>query len=240
MAARNYADRVKDSTTSTGSGNITLSGTAPTGYVAFETAFPNAGGKRFPYVIEGGSEWETGVGYLSASTTLVRETVLRSTNSNAAVNFSAGTKNVFHTNIADTIPRTAILTSDVTYNNTGTLTALSELSFDVEASCTYRIEMFLWGTQNGASGLSKVDFNGGSSTVNSFYGLAITAGGGTSVASLTTTFGVFSGTDINIQFRGILRVNAAGTFIPRAAQFSAAANNTIYKTGSYMTVTKLN
>jgi len=40
------------------------------------------------------AEWEVGTGHLSAATTLVRDTVLNSSNSNAAVNFSAGTKDV--------------------------------------------------------------------------------------------------------------------------------------------------
>jgi hypothetical protein len=94
-----YYDRVEDTTTSTGSSDMTLSGTAPTGRVTFNAAFGNGGveAKRFAYVIQSSteSEWETGIGYLSASTTLVRETVIQSSNSNNAVTFSAGTKKVF-------------------------------------------------------------------------------------------------------------------------------------------------
>ena len=92
-----YSDRVKDSTTTTGTGDITLSGTAPTGYESFNTAFGT--GTYFFYCIssDGGSEWEVGEGHLSASTTLVRDTVLQSSNSDAAVNFSSGTKDVFCT-----------------------------------------------------------------------------------------------------------------------------------------------
>lgn len=92
-------DRVKDTTTTTGTGNITLSGSAPTGYQTFANAY--ATGTPFMYCIEGGSEWETGIGYLSASTTLVRDTVEDgSSGLNTAVNFSAGTKNVFVSAIA--------------------------------------------------------------------------------------------------------------------------------------------
>ena len=92
-----FADRVKDTTTTTGTGNITLSGTAPTGFVSFNTAFGTTG-QRFAYCIDAGTaEWEVGIGYLSASTTLVREEVTASSNAGAAVNFSAGTKTVFNT-----------------------------------------------------------------------------------------------------------------------------------------------
>lgn len=92
MQAPEFRDRVKDTTTTTGTGNITLSGTAPTGFQSFNTAFGT--GVYFQYVIEAGSEWEVGLGHLSASTTLVRDDVIASSNSNAAVSFSVGTKTV--------------------------------------------------------------------------------------------------------------------------------------------------
>ena len=90
-----FADRVKDTTTTTGTGNITLSGTAPTGYQSFNTAFGTD--TSFYYAIELDAEWEVGIGTLSASTTLVRSQVLASSNAGAAVNFSVGTKNAFCT-----------------------------------------------------------------------------------------------------------------------------------------------
>lgn len=92
---RKFKARVKDTTTTTGTGDITLSGTAPTGFENFNTAVGTS--VRFNYAIELDAEWEEGEGYLSASTTLVRETVYESSNSDALVNFSAGTKNVFLT-----------------------------------------------------------------------------------------------------------------------------------------------
>jgi hypothetical protein len=94
-AAILFADRVKDTTTTTGTGNITLAGSPPTGFQSFNSAFGTS--TYFYYTIEGGAEWEVGKGHLSASTTLVRDTVYASSNSNAAVSFAAGTKNVFCT-----------------------------------------------------------------------------------------------------------------------------------------------
>ena len=92
-----FADRVRDTSTTTGTGNFTLSGTAPTGFVDFNTAFGTAG-QRFAYCIDAGTaEWEVGVGYLSTSTTLVREEITASSNAGAAVSFSAGSKTVFNT-----------------------------------------------------------------------------------------------------------------------------------------------
>lgn len=89
-------DRVKDSTTTTGTGTITISGTAPTGYRAFASVMST--GDSFYYCISStGAEWEVGIGSLASSTTISRDTVLASSNSNALVNFSAGTKDVFIT-----------------------------------------------------------------------------------------------------------------------------------------------
>jgi hypothetical protein len=91
------ADRVKDSTTTTGTGTITLSGTAPTGYQNF-SVIGNGNTTYYCIAGQGTAEWEVGVGtYTTSGTTLARTTVLSSSNSGSAVNFSAGTKDVFVT-----------------------------------------------------------------------------------------------------------------------------------------------
>lgn len=87
------ADRVKESSTTTGTGAFTLAG-AVAGYRAFSTAFSDA--DVVYYFIVNGTEWEVGYGaFTLAGTTLARTTVLASSNANALVNFSAGTKEVF-------------------------------------------------------------------------------------------------------------------------------------------------
>ena len=92
MAA--FFDRVKETTTTTGTGNITLAGAA-TGFITFNTAYST--GNYFYYCIALSGEWEVGLGHLSGSTTLVRDAILASSNSGAAVSFSSGTKDVFTT-----------------------------------------------------------------------------------------------------------------------------------------------
>lgn len=90
------ADRVKETTITIGTGTITLAGAA-TGFQSF--AAVGDGNQTF-YAIVGQiiPEWEVGVGtYTSSGTTLSRDQVLSSSNSGAAVNFSAGTKDVFVT-----------------------------------------------------------------------------------------------------------------------------------------------
>ncbi len=90
------ADRVKETTTSTGTGTITLAG-ASTGYQSFAVI---GDGNTTYYTIagQGTSEWEVGIGtYTSSGTTLSRDTVLSSSNAGSLVTFSAGTKDVFVT-----------------------------------------------------------------------------------------------------------------------------------------------
>lgn len=88
------ADRVKETTTTTGTGTITLAG-AQTGYQSF-SAIGNGNTTYYTIALQGGSEWEVGIGtYTSSGTTLSRDTILASSNSGSAVNFSAGTKDVW-------------------------------------------------------------------------------------------------------------------------------------------------
>lgn len=87
-------DLIHQQSTSTGTGNITLS--SVNGKRTFNDEFGTGGTNKFDYFIsnQAAAEWERGTGHLSASTTLVRDTVLASSNANAAVNFSAGTKDI--------------------------------------------------------------------------------------------------------------------------------------------------
>ena len=92
------ADRVKDTTTTTGTGAITLSGTAPTGFQTFGAAIGNGNTTYYTIAGQGTSQWEVGIGtYTAAGTSLSRDTVLASSNAGALVSFSAGSKDVFVT-----------------------------------------------------------------------------------------------------------------------------------------------
>ena len=90
------ADRVRDTTTTAGTGTVTLSGTAPTGFQNFSVI---GNGNTTYYTIAGGSQWEVGIGtYSSTGPTLSRDTVLASSaGGTTKVTFSAGTKDVFVT-----------------------------------------------------------------------------------------------------------------------------------------------
>jgi len=93
-------DRVKEVTTSTGTGTITLAG-AVTGFQSF-SAIGDGNTTYYTIADQAGANWEVGIGtYTTSGTTLARNTVLSSSNGGALVDFPAGTKDVFVTYPSD-------------------------------------------------------------------------------------------------------------------------------------------
>lgn len=95
------ADRVKETTTTTGTGAVTLAG-AVAQFQSFQSAF-GSNNTFVPYAIvaKAGGEWEVGRGIFNGTSTLTRDLVRASSNAGALVNFSAGTKDVFVTLTAE-------------------------------------------------------------------------------------------------------------------------------------------
>ena len=92
------ADRVKETTTTTGTGTYTLAG-AVTGFESF-SAIGNA--NTTYYCCTDGTDFEVGIGtYTASGTTLARTTILQSSNSDAAVNWTSGTRDIFCTQPAE-------------------------------------------------------------------------------------------------------------------------------------------
>jgi hypothetical protein len=91
------ADRVRETTTTTGTGAVTLAGAA-TGCQTFSSAIGNGNTTYYTIADQGGPNWEVGLGtYSSSGNTLARTTVLSSSNAGSLVTFTAGTKDVFVT-----------------------------------------------------------------------------------------------------------------------------------------------
>lgn len=93
------ADRVKEATTTTGTGSFTVSG-AETGFRAFSAVCATS--DTFYYAVQevdgsgaASGDWETGLGTYSGTNTIARTTVLSSSNSGSAVDFGAGAKHIW-------------------------------------------------------------------------------------------------------------------------------------------------
>jgi hypothetical protein len=115
-------DRIKEGTTTTGTGDITLGG-SPATFESFQSYMTNGDTTYYAIVhtASGVDEWEVGLGTWNTGNTLTRTTVLAGSSGTSAVNFSAGTKDIFMTYPA---AHAALAGDDVTFDNitvTGTV-----------------------------------------------------------------------------------------------------------------------
>jgi hypothetical protein len=162
-------DRVQETSSTTGTGTLTLSG-AVSGFQSFSSAIGN--GNTTYYSITNGTEWEVGIGTVAAGT-LSRDTVL-SSSTGSAVSFSAGVKNVFVTYPADkavTIDGVQTLT-----NKTLTSPTLTTPELGTPAS----------GTLTNCTGLPNAGLVNSSITIN---GSSVSLGGTASVGTVTSVTG---------------------------------------------------
>lgn len=98
-----HANRVQETTSTTGTGTYDLNGAA-TGFQSFVAGIGN--GNTCVYTCTDGTNWECGIGTVASDSpdTLARTNVVSSSNGNAAVNWGAGTKDIFVTPIASVMP----------------------------------------------------------------------------------------------------------------------------------------
>ena len=167
-------DRVQETTSTTGTGTLTLSG-AVSGFKTFSAQIGNA--NTTYYAITDGTDWEVGIGTVGAGT-LSRDTVLDSS-TGSAVAFSAGIKNVFCTYPAGksvTLDDVQTLTNKTLTSPTLTAPVLGTPSSGNLANCTFPT---LNQNTTGSSG---------SCTGNSATATTATNQSGGTVAATTGTF----------------------------------------------------
>src|SRR5210317_1195039 len=217
-------DRVKETSTTTGTGTFTLAG-AVLGFETFSTAIGNTNTTYYSIVNENG-EFEVGLGTVGAGT-LARTTIISSSNSDAAVDFSAGTKDVFCTLPAS---KAVILDSsgNIVANNGSNLT---NLNADNLSSGTVPDARFP-ATLPAADGSALTNLNAS----NLATGTVANARLDTELAAIG---GLTSAADKGIQFTG---VGTAGTFDLTTAgkalldDADAAAQRTTLGLGSIATL----
>src|ERR1035437_6506862 len=133
-----YADRVFETTTTTSTGTYTLAG-AKTGFQAFSIV---GNGSTCVYCCTDGTNWEVGLGtYTLSGTTLARTTIYASSNSNSAVSWSAGSKDIFLTSAAS---KTAFLNAPQSFSAAQrgafyTLTDGSTIAIDLSLANQFRV-----------------------------------------------------------------------------------------------------
>ena len=115
-------DRVKETTTTTGTGTVNLGG-AETGYETFVSGVGTTNKTFYAIELNSAGEFEVGIGTVTDATpdTLSRYTVTSSSNDHALVNFSAGTKNVFCTLPASRTMSPGMVANNFVVNQSSTL-----------------------------------------------------------------------------------------------------------------------
>jgi hypothetical protein len=222
------ADRVKESSTSTGASTFALAG-AYTGFRSFSSVC--SVGDTFYYVIDSdlGSEWETGLGTYSAVNTLTRTTVHSSSNSNNIVTFSAGTKNVYISltgNQLGTLPTLAgseTLTNKTINASNNTITNVS-----LTSGVTGTLPLANGGTGTTTAQLA-INALAGAVTSGSYL-----RGNGTNVVMATISAGDVPTLNQNTTGTASGSVSGTASYVPKFTSANVVGNSLIYDSGSHI------
>ena len=147
-------DLIHETTETTGLGNLTVA--AVNGRVRFGDAtngFGLGGTDVFDYFVShlSADEWEIGTGHMSDIDTLVRDTVIKSSNADAAVNFSAGTKDVTNDMPADRQEDIAVAVIGITIDGAGSAISTGIKGYiEVAYACVIQ-QVTMLGDQSGSA-----------------------------------------------------------------------------------------
>lgn len=223
------ADRVLDTSTTTGTGAFTVSGTAPSSYRTFSAVCATSDTLWYTIQHQTASEWEVGLGTYSSANTITRTTVLASSNAGSAVNFSAGTKNVFLTMPAAIFSGAVI---GVPYGGTGAATLTGVL----KGNGTSALSAATAGTDFVAPGTATTftatqTFNGTSSAV----AMVLADAAETVTVSATAATGTIN-YDVTTQSVLYYTSNAGANWTVNFRGSSGTSLNTLMATGQSITV----
>lgn len=217
-AAFKLADRVWETSTTTGAGPFALLGALTTSYQTFSSQMANADTTWCFVVNRNAAEWESGLCTYNTGNTLTVTTVLQSSNANAAVTFSAGTKDVY-------ISNSGISVWPVIYGGTGSAPAGDDQLL-VSLSATAAS----WKTVPDCTDTGGNHLNYTQSTNAFSCGTSGGGGGGiTTVGNVTSGTAAFDGT-AGTQLTGV----ASSTFTVTIAQGVSASTggNVLIRSGA--------
>jgi len=123
-------DRVKETTSTTGTGTVTLSG-AQLGFQSFSSGIGSSNSTY--YTIALGNEWEVGIGSVTNATTFTRDSVISSSNASSLVSFSAGVKDIFCALPAEYTPSPSMLAQAFVNTHATTITEIQTIQSGVLA-----------------------------------------------------------------------------------------------------------
>jgi len=244
------ADRVKETTTTAGTGTVTLLG-ASAGFQSF-AAVGNANTTYYTIAGQSTSEWEVGIGtYTLSGTTLARTTVLSNSAGTqpSALSFSAGTKDVFVTypsgksvNLDASGNATALGTpaSFVGTNITGTASGLTAGNVTTNANLTGGVTS----VGNAATVVTNANLTGGVTSIGNaatvvtnanLTGDVTSSGNTTTLATVNSNVGSFTFSSITVNAKGLVTAASSGS---PPAEFPSGTRLTFNQTAAPTGYTK--
>ena len=220
-------DRVKETTTTTGTGTYTLAG-AVSGFETFTANLSNS--DTTYYVCTDNTDFEVGLGtFTSSGTTLARTTILASSNSNNAVSWSSGTRSVFMTYPAD-----KAVFEDASNNINGTFVGniTGDVTGNADTATTLETAREINGTSFNGSANITVTAAAGTLTGNTLKS-TVTASSLTSLGTLASNLNLggqdivttASNQDIDLAAHGTGKVVVKGNTNQGAIKLNCEANS---------------
>jgi len=236
-----HAARVADTSATTGTSDFTLANSPPTAFRTLNDVCATS--DTFYYVIQNrdASEWEEGLGTYSGSHVFVRTVVFASSNANAAVNFSSGTKDVFIADIAarhnfHLINAQTGTTYTVVAADNGKLVTFSNASSVAvtlpQATTAFSIG---WSCFVHNKGAGTVTITPTTSTINGGSTLVLTTGQGALIVSDGTNYQTNSGGYLPLAggtLTGPLSIGTSNAFTAGTIDLGAASDTTIARSAA--------